>query len=167
MPNWCKNTLTISDNVEEVAAFIADNTGGWQKNYQGETAFVPLDFEKLFPKPDTFVDYEEEEKWLEENWGTTTNSTYPEQWQELSDGEELGVQHFWHIHERIASIVFWTAWSPPAAWLATVATKYPNLYMSIQFLEEGMLLKGIVEGQDDDVTTEAWEWLGDEYEEEE
>jgi hypothetical protein len=39
--------------------------------------------------------------------------------------------------------------------------------MSIQFLEEGMLLEGVVEGQDDDVTTEAWEWVGDEDEEEE
>ena len=149
MPNWCSNTLAIHGPTADVDKFMEDNkgieTGPDYGLSDGETRELPLSFERAIPTPDQSrfegMDYTqtraEPDYWYNfhvHNWGCKWNlgdETYVER-RDSEDGTSTVIY------------TFETAWSPPEAWLATVAPNYDTLSMKLEYREEGMGFAGIL-----------------------
>ena len=123
MPNWCWNTLVIqgADSVE-VERFAEQNKG----------AEGPLSFNAMVPMPPWVnrsekveeVDMAEDTSWYgwrRKNWGS--------KW-DLNEDVELSGSPYQLTY------TFMTAWSPPLAWLETVAKAVPTLTLTLLWSNE-------------------------------
>lgn len=138
IPNWCSNGLTVEGPAEQVHKFYSDNS----------TADKPLSFEALVPTPksDKGEPFEDWYDWRIENWGTKWDLSDDLSYEEQGD----------YIH-----YTFDTAWSPPAAWVAAVSAKYPDLLFTLIYEEGGMCFAGEFVAKGGEVTTDnSWdvEW---------
>ncbi len=119
MPNWCENHLVITGPLNRVAAFVQRVQGTpetWSGPPMPPQAFC---FNTLVPIPAAVVAQEVEKTirhWCNAHWGTqweprcATNTPPPIK--TLRSG-------FATVH-----YLFDTAWSPPLAWLDTVAAHW-------------------------------------------
>jgi Ferredoxin-like domain in Api92-like protein len=137
MPNWCHNTLDVTGDPEDVAAYAEHVRGG-----EG-----PLTFTADVPEP-TGGEYllGAWYAWRLENWGTKWDASFagptggvyfsydadPAADADVT-AEALGVQRA----EGAAVYKFDTAWSPPVAWLDRTAGKHPDLTFVLRFGEPG------------------------------
>ncbi len=166
MPNWCDNELHIFGEPEDIKHFMEANKGlpaqypltEWEKK---EGYRIPTEprfcFNALVPTPQAVLDlgYDghaklskiAEEKgeaaiagmidgynWNIGNWGTKWD-IYRENLSLEKCGWEEGLTEF--------ILYFDTAWSPPMAWLAQVAPKFPNLRFELHYAEPGMCFAGV------------------------
>lgn len=118
MPNWCENDLKVRGPVAEVHRFVTENEGD-----AGEI----LSFRKAIPVPP-----DSDTETTSRAWGT--------KW-DLSPGDgrrTTGTAG----KQGTADYAFDTAWAPPAAWLRTVAAKYPRLRFTLEYIECGMGFAG-------------------------
>lgn len=144
MPNWCSNHLAIRGPKESVERFM-ENNKGLETFDDGTTVDLPLSFARCIPTPDqskfSDMDYkqtmQEPDYWYNfhvNNWGTKwdlSTDTHVEL-QENEDGTWTAVYSFD------------TAWSPPEAWLETVAPEYGDLSIKLEYSEEGMAFAGVL-----------------------
>lgn len=134
MPNWAENELTVQGSPEEVARFIQENEGPgpWESETPCETPRpLLLSFHAQVPMPKSIIDARNtntaDDKWY--SWATVHWGT---KWELSPD-----------IHREVDSAgdevryCFDTAWSPPEAWLAAVAAKYPALAFELLCFEGG------------------------------
>lgn len=118
MPNWCNIVLTINGSDADVEAFRSK----WKnRNLMQFSDFVPLPPEK----ENDWYD------WQVENWGT--------KWDLGDDNNEL------YDGPGGLTISATTAWSPPIAFLHTVAKMYPMLVFGCSYHEEAMMFCGYQE----------------------
>ena len=98
-----------------------------------------LDFNVAVPAPEDIGDgwYE----WNIDNWGTKWGPCYPEDPEVSSDGAEF-------------SVSFETAWAPPTPWVHAIASKHPEVTVTLAYSEPGMEFEGIVEVKGDSVLTD-------------
>jgi len=144
MPNWCDNYLQIDGSNADVAKFVDENS----------TKEGHLRFGMSCPVPEELGDWDY--NWCRENWGT--------KW-ELEDELREDFNMF-KLTEEDAICIFETAWGPPDAWLATVATKYPDLHFTLRYAEEGMQFSGLIECEEGDckhISGDYGEFYGDYY----
>ena len=137
MPNWCNNTLAIYGTVEDVTRFKAKAVGHspWHKD-QTENA---LNFHSLVPIPPDVLSAGYDPAgygWETANWGCKWGACHSE----LMDEWEG------HLEYR-----FDTAWSPPVAFLTTLAPQWPTLIFLLDYEEMGMGFKGITKVSGDSV----------------
>jgi hypothetical protein len=144
MPNWCSNDLYLdgpADKLNECLTFI------------GEV----FDFDKLIPYPS---------KWKEMDIAlnaaravddpverAAAQEEYRIKYGTLSDGYNAGgyewaVEHWgtkWNLLEvtsyehpmRGRCLTFDSAWSPPLPVIEALATKFPELYVTLEYFEAG------------------------------
>lgn len=139
MPNWCTNTFRVTGSKKQVESFKAEHFR------QGEdTDELQFDFNTVIPMPDSVfkgnIGKAEEEKygdnnwynWSINNWGTKWNSchnTGPKM-RETKKGDTA------------LTFMFDTAWSPPEPIFQALAKRYPDLFIEIHYIEEGMSFEG-------------------------
>lgn len=137
MPNWCLNDLTIVGSKEDLEKFYTENASTTERH--GKTVPTVLSFNKAVPQPPEILatlDDPSKDAWYEwrcAHWGC--------KW-------DLGDITFENSDEQLR-YVFSTAWSPPAAWLAAVAPKYPTLEFELVYSEEGNDVFGMVSAYGD------------------
>ena len=128
MPNHTSNKLTVSGPTKLVTRFKFDNAG---KNVEES-----ISFEKALPTPSEHIGdnaikdgkMPDWYAWRVENWGTKWDAYDTCEW----EGN---------------SIKFFTAWSPPIAWLREIALKYPELSFQLDYADEGGGFVGTMEAQ--------------------
>lgn len=140
MPNWCLNRLTVSGAVGDLSEFRL-LAAGRPAPYSDEvnatddgrdTPRLPLALHALVPVPPevlragfAMAGYE----WQCQHWGV--------KW-ELDDGTTV-----LEIEGEL-TYTFETAWVPPDAWLAAVASDFPWLRVTLVHLEPGLMFAGHV-----------------------
>lgn len=123
MPNWCGNTLVVTGPDTDVEAFVTATS-----NKAGS-----LQFERLVPVPRGTKEQIESGEWDQimvqvAAWGT--------KWDVTSDDNDASATPT--ILEPGAVVwEFVTAWSPPNAWLHTVAPQFPTLDFELTYDEPG------------------------------
>ena len=151
MPNWCENTLLIRGLPEDIIKFATDNQDGPRitsvpipeglvkgtKDPKTGT-IIPLSFAQTAPVPDGYYDDGRWHDWCAEHWGTKWD--LDEETRVRSNQGELAFS----FETKWLTYEFLTAWAPPAAWLATVAQKYPHLSVALKYKEEAMDFAGVV-----------------------
>lgn len=177
MPNWCENELHIFGKAENIKHFMEANKGlpaqyklsKWETEngytYPTEPRFC---FNALVPTPPEVIEFgydghykrakiiaEQGEaaatglidgyNWNIQNWGTKWD-IYRENLSLENCGWEEGLTEF--------ILYFDTAWSPPIAWLTTVAPMFPDLRFEMHYEESGCFFAGDVlcEGEDVNIT---------------
>lgn len=177
MPNWCFNELHIFGESNAIKAFMEGNKGlparyelrEWEIEHGFTHPTEPrFCFNALVPTPPEVVAFgydsrrklmELREKkgssaiagkidgyhWSIQNWGTKWD-IYRENLSLENCGWEEGITHF--------TLSFNTAWSPPIAWLTTVAPMFSDLRFEMHYEEPGCVFAGDVlcEGEDIDIT---------------
>jgi len=121
MPNWCYNTVVISNDDETLIDALE------QELIKGETAQV---FNHLLPRPAT-----EEENWYEwniNNWGTKWDVT----------------PYDWDRNGNSITMNFDSAWSPPVTLYETLTAEGWNI--SARYHEPGCVFIGQYEDGFDD-----------------
>lgn len=112
MPNYCDNTVEITGSKKDTAAL---------KKFIGDKLY----FKKLVPVPKK---YKDDVDWYNEHWGT--------KW-EIEDGN---FNALWK--EKIVTMFFWTAWSPPEGIYKALVKKFPNLKIRWHYSEGGNSFSG-------------------------
>jgi len=116
MPNWCRNTLKLSETAQDIREVLKDYLAE-----EGEGTF--LDFNKIIPMPPELEgttspsDGPNWYDWRVANWGTKWNSS------EAQIDEDC--------------ISFGTAWSPPLPVIAHLSELTGKAFV-IYYIEEGM-----------------------------
>ena len=131
MPNHTANKLAVSGTTDEIKQFISQN--------KGEKEFLSL--EKAFPTPSEMVGDNDIKdgvmpawyNWRVENWGTKWDVFDVFPWEQDKYGNFV--------------IRFFSAWSPPLAWLEGVAKKFPSLSFELTYADEGGGFVGEAEAQ--------------------
>ena len=128
MPNWCENELTITGDVHKLIAF--------KERAESFIAGQALKFAAFVPDPFPQKPYltDEHYDWRIANWGT--------KWDLLDATLEES------LLEATLRCAFDTAWSPPIAWLKSVAQMYPSLDFKLDFDEPGMEFRGTAVAED-------------------
>jgi hypothetical protein len=136
MPNWCENTLIISNSNNELEKFFNEN-----KINEND-----LDFNCVCPCPDELYNTESPNKsndnkikelvekygysdwytWCCNNWGTKWNASDVEYYKE----------------DSTLTYSFNTAWGPPSVWFTKLCDKYPNFELTLKYEESGMDIGG-------------------------
>jgi len=98
-------------------------------------------FEMSVPNPNG----EYNNLWCIENWGTKWE---PNMIYDKPENQE---------------IYFYTAWTPPTAWLEKVAEKYTSLQFTLRYAESGIGFSGILEYVDGSLVTELVDECGEYY----
>lgn len=180
MPNWCDNALHIFGESEDIKHFMEANKGlpaqyqldKWEiergYTYPTEPRFC---FNALVPTPQEVLDlgYDGHYKiqriieesgedaaagvidgyhWNINNWGT--------KWDIYSDNlslENCG----WEEDLTEFVLYFDTAWSPPIAWLCTVAPMFPNLRFEMEYSEPGCCFAGMLTCEGEEVSHEEYD----------
>lgn len=136
MPNWCENVLTIRGPQSLVTAWVQAMQGAsvaWPDapDDDAATTLLPLCFHRGVPIPADIVrlgfspaGY----NWCLRHWGTKWEPDGPADVPDVS---------FHSDGSATACYVFDTAWSPPIAWLHTVAAQWPGLTFSLVYGEPG------------------------------
>lgn len=135
MPNWCKNTLTITGTADQVISFIGENRGD---STEGDL----LLFSKSVPEPD-HIYYQVSgiairSQWRYDNWGVDNEPKILDF--SVSD-QEVNNQLI-----KTATYKFKTAWSPGDVWCKKVIEKYPKIKFCLVYGESGSDFSGIIVG---------------------
>lgn len=141
MPNWCENQLTITGPHAMVAEWVQAMQGvpvHWPDSFDdpdSPTVF-PLCFHRGVPVPPDIVQkgfsptgYH----WCSRHWGTKWEPNGP---------DDVPLVSVNHDGSATAFYLFDTAWSPPIAWLNTVALQWPALSFSLLYGEPGVQAYG-------------------------
>ena len=123
MPNWCENTLTVEGDPQIVRQF--------KERANGKGTALALD--KVHPMPkalENTISPGDKPNWYDwciENWGT--------KWEIEAElvGEGTGCLMY----------SFFSAWTPPVAWLKKVAKDYPELRFRLKYEERGVGFMGV------------------------
>lgn len=137
MPNWCENTLIISNTNNELDKFLNEN----------KTNENDLDFNCVCRCPDELYNTESPNKnndkvkelvekygysdwysWCCNNWGTKWNSSDVDYYKE----------------DNTLTYSFNTAWGPPSAWFRKLCDKYSNFELTLKYEECGMDFGGVM-----------------------
>jgi len=173
MPNWCYNRLVIQGDAADRREFET-----WNRGFGPPCACAPdqllldlpaavldapplrhLTFDALLPVPAEVAagGGDAESEWRLAQWGTSGNPTA--ETEVMDDGATL-------------TYVFQTPWSPPQEWVIAVATRFPDLAITLEFAEPTGIFAGsmtvagskICEYQTtdivEDVATLMMEWFG-------
>jgi hypothetical protein len=158
MPNWCHNTLTVSGDPEEVAAYVehvkvpptkremhAGGVDGPEGEY--EDPGQPLSFAKDVPEPaehdlgegGMFPGWYE---WRVNHWGTKwdanfTGGSLVAFGDETADIDASEKRRGALELPGSVQYKFDTAWSPPYYWLIASSEKHPELEFVLRFGEVG------------------------------
>lgn len=177
MPNWCFNELCISGKADAIKAYMEANKGlparyklsEWEIEHGFTHSTEPrFCFNALVPTPPEVIafGYDGHQKLMELrkkegsiaiagkidgyhwnilNWGTKWD-IYEDNLSLENCGWEEGMTRF--------TLSFDTAWSPPIAWLTTVAPMFPDLCFEMHYEEPGCVFAGDVlcEGENVDIT---------------
>jgi len=162
MPNWCTNSVEITDlKQNEVAEIISKYTDNVIDGRVMDESF--LVFDKIITTPKELLERQSpfdgtvEEKamleskygyadwynWRVDNWGT--------KW------EPLG--HYFASTETSVSIGMETAWGPASGILQQLSVLYPEATITNEFLETGAMFMGEVTYVDGEVVSN--EYSGD------
>lgn len=136
MPNWCTNTLTITGPSSLVSQWVQTMQGPsvqWPdvRDADGAPAVLPLCFHRGVPIPADIVRQgfsPAGSNWCLHHWGTKWE---PRKF--ANDVPKMSIQ--WPDGSATAFYRFDTAWSPPLAWLHTVATYWPALTFALMYAE--------------------------------
>lgn len=119
MPNDCLNYMTLTGTPEALAKFKASLE---LPDMHGKSSI--FSFHQLVPAP------EEEKKnwynWCNLNWGT--------KWEPY----EIDI----YVGDNEIRLSFYTAWSPPEAWVRAACKKIPGLIIKLSYEEPGMDFAG-------------------------
>ena len=151
MPNYSYNNLTLEGNNKDLEKFYLEN-----KSEDNELCFL-----KSVPRPK-----EEEDNWYKwniENFGTKWNTCESKFYSSIEFFDKdivntkkvlnkllsIDIKNFIPIVKKILSYkvykyVFYTAWSPPIAWLIKVSGIYSNIKFSLEYSVEGFNNGGII-----------------------
>jgi hypothetical protein len=143
MPNWCSNVLNVYKREDskqcqkEFDAFV----NGIMSDAPNES---PLTMAKLVPPPDDIVKIEhpnetQKQRFLDlygvSGWYDWNIANWGCKW-DISEG---GVNN---KEEGVFECSFDTPWGPPDAFIRKVIEMFPNLFFSLQFIEEGCAFAG-------------------------
>lgn len=127
MPNWCINYLTVNGDADSLRQFSA-NFRGQPLKWEGAgntPAGGVCCLHALVPVPEDVIEDGADaiREWCLENWGTQWDiGTYDETLLDAGD------THF--------TLEFETAWSPPTAWVESVAQRFPALTLTLSYYED-------------------------------
>ena len=137
MPNWCKNTLTISGDSRKIEILLeaAKKSNSDQREGRYDIGF-------LYPMPfplDNVSDSPENTNWYDwriSHWGT--------KWSPTIQGEQF--DHFLEEYKKgnyfeTVTESFGSAWSPPTGLIARIAELFPELSFQLSYYETGMCFK--------------------------
>ena len=117
MPDICTNHLTVAGDKELLGNFEKAVAG-----YDDQGNPLKLCFNSLVPLPAGFSpDPGERNAWRTANWGT--------KWEAM---DEIG---FRRDNEGL-HYDFDTAWDPPIGWLESASAKFPDLTLTLAFIDE-------------------------------
>jgi hypothetical protein len=119
MPNWCKNSLSVKGEKQEVKRFYEKGLETSPGRNNGTWNLYPY-----YPYPGEW-NYD----WCCKNWGTKWNILMDE-YDEAKIADEKFVA------------AFHSAWTPPVEWLKKVQKDYPKLQFELTYNENGMQYKG-------------------------
>jgi hypothetical protein len=139
MPNWCNNGLTINGDAGEIAKFRE-----WLNN-------EPLTLQKILPLPVELADtvsptpkgQEEKTKMLMDTYGAT--SWYD--WRVNNWGTKWDVdmqESDFNSDDTFINYQFDSAWSPPSGAIVELGKLFPNLYLRLNYREDGMQFAGVL-----------------------
>lgn len=140
MPNWCINRLIVGGDRASQMEFRARAAG------PGDFGDVPLDFNQFVPAPDD-LDGNALDSWRRENWQTKWTAD-PEHFQVTEDDD--------------LTMVFWTAWSPPAPVFRAASLDYPRLTFDLTYHDDEAPFAGRVRFRGGEA--ESDEFVSDDYE---
>lgn len=143
MPNWCENELTIKTKTPEELATILETIAG-------ENPKTLIDFNKIIPYPH---DYQVTDDFY---WSFVKNHGHKPFGIEDSynrHGYYWCIEHWstkWNACEsyikksddKVITIGFSTAWSPPIPVIQKLQKVFPNARISLKFWEGGLAFKG-------------------------
>ena len=131
MPNWCLNKLTITGPEADIRSFKEKAAGTCPWSKPEETEVEALNFHSLVPVPDEVLKAGYEAAgcdWERKNWGCKWGAD------ETTIVDEGGT---------CITYEFYTAWSPPIAFLEKVAVQWPSLQFVLSYEEPGVGFKGL------------------------
>lgn len=138
MPNWCTNTLTVSDS--RVLESVLNSEGA-------------VDFSIVVPPPSNIetgnCSGKHDEgvvcwyEWNLANWGTKWNA-----------GDAYGSG---------SVVCFDTAWSPPVEWFEQLVYLYPDTPLSLEWEEPGMGFAGTATNENGQLVVSEYEMDLDDY----
>jgi hypothetical protein len=140
MPNWCHNTLDVTGLEKKLAEFVEH-----AKLKDGDRVVQPLTFAADVPEPE-FGDSEgmfpDWYSWRVANWGTKWDASFNSSSMIAFGHEDMDLEKSIEAQgaqgTSMATVYkFDTAWSPPAAWLAKTAEKWPELTFVLRYGEVG------------------------------
>lgn len=117
MPNWCKNSLRIDGDFENIIKF----------RDQAKNDKSVLMFGNFVPEPH-FEAKNDWYHWRLDNWGTRSEVSFDV----LADESDTYLEY-----------QFDTAWLPPINWLVKVAQVFPTLSFELVYEEAGIGFRGI------------------------
>lgn len=128
MPNHCYIRLTVEGDPAELERFV-EQVRGKAPDWTGE--LPAIDFERHVPTPPELLEptevgsgrFPDWYSWRREHWGTKWTAQCPEV---VDDRAADGV----------ITYSFWTAYSPPSAWLARVSDLHRKLRFRSKYCEE-------------------------------
>jgi len=126
MPNHTTVVLTLSGAQSEINRFINENR---DDALGGDNA--PLSFERALPTPEAAI-------------GDTSNEN-PDGTHKMPDWYTWRISNWgtkWDCYDHAPdwennALLFYTAWSPPSEYLATVSKRYPEVSFEQEFADEG------------------------------
>ena len=135
MPNHTQCKIVIEGTKKDLDAFLKKaNT----KDSHGE--MKEFTFQAFVPMPESIyrgnLGKEEEEKYGKENcWYDWSIDNWGTKW----DCYQTDVHR---ISDKVLVIFLQTAWSPPMPVVKAMSEQFPNLYVSIAYIDEGMAFAG-------------------------
>ena len=156
MPNWCDNKLLIkADGKESLENFrslerLFDETlkynseDGYVENLLDSIIALPdvlngTTIEKPYILPDGTTTWWYE--WCIDNWGTKWDAV--DCYMDLANLNPTSGNRGKHEMK----FTFRTAWAPPVSWLEKVASIFPNLWIKLDYVGEGMEYRGVALGR--------------------
>ena len=132
MPNWCENTVVIQGSEKDQKFMLLTRKLSRLINSKANI------FQAFVPRPK-----EEDDNWYDwncTNWGCKWDIN------DYIDFEECD--------SDAIKLRFDTAWSPPSAFLKTLAKKYPSIHFRMRSTEPGVGFEYLLEIRDGEVTFE-------------
>jgi hypothetical protein len=139
MPNWCINRLIVDGDRASLMEFRARAAG------PGDFGDVPLDFNQFVPAP-ADLDDDALYDWRVDNWQT--------KWP--ADSE-----HFRVTQDDDLTMVFWTAWAPPAPVIRAASLDYPRLTFDLTYHDDEAPFAGRVRFRGGEAESDAF--VSDDY----
>lgn len=144
MPNWCQNRLTISNAPEAFFEFVKDG----------------LSFEKIAPTPPELLTVPApciDDKLAEAMIAKYSAADW-HLWRIANWGTKWDIANEKIVPNKIDSVFFDTAWSPPIEAMAALSKMFPEMTIVLDYYEQGMEFAGcatIENGVVDDITADT------------